>query len=379
MIKIIAVILGILLLPLDVWSAEITLDESGGRSRIFIKGQIAPGDDQKVASLMGQVGESLDGGVIIFDSYGGSFPDGIKLADTIFEKGWGTLVESGARCVGPCAYAFLGGRFFGVSGGSGIDRELEPGSTLVFTPFQDNQKGTSKLQKAGPGPDLRLAGSLLEFGVKMKIAPGFMARLFNLSPAEYLAINTPDLLKELQISVRGKQFASVRFGEAQAMIAARNLVHGYDPGDWDFSGIKAGELTPDGFKKIILEQIAALGPEKDLAIFGLVKIALAKNNASDIAELCENLNSLKVIPFLPASKDKVIVVSGLANIHYYQSRIAWFIISSNEQGDITGLSYMLLAPVEIGWNMESGYMAHAGDLFYDLYPANEELWPVSKP
>lgn len=40
-----------------------------------------------------------------------------RVLNVIFKKGWTTRVEKGKACMSACAFAFLGGRFFGASRG----------------------------------------------------------------------------------------------------------------------------------------------------------------------------------------------------------------------------------------------------------------------
>jgi hypothetical protein len=94
---------------------------SGGQSRVFAEGQIAPGDTARFRAFV--IAHGLTWSRVVLNSPGGSLAEGVELGKAIRELHFDTEVgfaplgtdqPTGAMCASSCAYAFAGGvyRFY---------------------------------------------------------------------------------------------------------------------------------------------------------------------------------------------------------------------------------------------------------------------------
>ncbi len=96
-----------------------------------------------------------DGGataVLTLNGPGGSYGEGLALADFLRANHIATVVERGAQCYSACAFAFLGGSAYSSQEGMGtyIDRMVEPGSVVGFhAPYSDENSFLEALQERG--------------------------------------------------------------------------------------------------------------------------------------------------------------------------------------------------------------------------------------
>ena len=96
-----------------------------------------------------------DGGstaVLTMSGPGGSYSEGLALADFLRANHIATVVERGASCYSACAFAFLGGSGYSSQDGVGdyIDRMVEPGSIVGFhAPYADEDSFTNALIERG--------------------------------------------------------------------------------------------------------------------------------------------------------------------------------------------------------------------------------------
>ena len=106
---------------------------------ISLDGQIVAGDADKIRTIMVendwwnlsnwilQRGKTL-----CLNSPGGSFPEGIKIADVIDQYGIKTAIGAGKVCESACSIAFMAGGLKGYEGTYFIDRRLHPRGRLGF-------------------------------------------------------------------------------------------------------------------------------------------------------------------------------------------------------------------------------------------------------
>jgi hypothetical protein len=98
-------------------AVEFVVLENQGRRALLIRdepksekfprgGMIMRGDAQRFAQELQRVGKIDE---ILFDSGGGSEPDGLELGRLIRKAGLSTRIPAGAMCASACADAFLGG------------------------------------------------------------------------------------------------------------------------------------------------------------------------------------------------------------------------------------------------------------------------------
>lgn len=81
------------------------------RFHIHISGPIVTGDAEEFLRIFHETATELPfhGGVVSFDSLGGSFAEGLALGDVIYDWSIPTLVLPGDACLSACALAFLAG------------------------------------------------------------------------------------------------------------------------------------------------------------------------------------------------------------------------------------------------------------------------------
>lgn len=110
---------------------------------LHFEGPVVDGDVEQVRSVFdshvrcGFETLPAEGGncaVMTFGSPGGSYREGLKLAQFMRENRIATIIEDGASCYSACAFAFLGGTGYSTQSGVGVyvDRTVEPGGILGF-------------------------------------------------------------------------------------------------------------------------------------------------------------------------------------------------------------------------------------------------------
>jgi hypothetical protein len=103
---------------------------------VLVSGPIIDGNAEQLRHLI--VNAGWDGwsvpvaGRICFDSPGGSFPEGLRMARVIQEVNGGTAVPENATCASACAIAFMAGSFQQGDADPLWDRWLHPGGSLGF-------------------------------------------------------------------------------------------------------------------------------------------------------------------------------------------------------------------------------------------------------
>jgi hypothetical protein len=106
---------------------------------ISLSGKIQDGDSARLQPLMQQVNGMYMYKVICLDSTGGSYNEGLALAQAIRDNDFATRLVAGAHCYSSCALAFMGGAFNSESGmGRLTHRIMSPGARLGFhAPYLD--------------------------------------------------------------------------------------------------------------------------------------------------------------------------------------------------------------------------------------------------
>jgi hypothetical protein len=90
--------------------------------------------------------------VLTMNGPGGSYAEGLALADFLRANHIATVVERDMQCYSACAFAFLGGSAWSSQEGVGtyIDRMVEPGSTVGFhAPYSDENSFMQALSDRG--------------------------------------------------------------------------------------------------------------------------------------------------------------------------------------------------------------------------------------
>ncbi|MEC3861945.1 hypothetical protein VK792_11680 [Mesobacterium sp. TK19101] len=193
-----------------------------------LDGPIIKGDAEKFARVWADIGrcagpactEAGTGGpavVLSLNSPGGSYAEGVALADLFRRDIVATVVESGDECLSACAMAFLGGTAFWPTGGIGryIDRSIEPGARLGFhSPYfppavveQAIQRG--KLEALLTGLRLSIA-DIVENLTRFNVDKLVLDRIIRMGAEELYLVDTPAEL--FATRTRLPDFAPARVG-----------------------------------------------------------------------------------------------------------------------------------------------------------------------
>jgi hypothetical protein len=79
-----------------------------------LNGNIIPGDFDRFSNLILRNRGSIDNldertSTVCLKSFGGSYSEGLKIAELIYSHGISTLIESGSECFSSCAIIFMAG------------------------------------------------------------------------------------------------------------------------------------------------------------------------------------------------------------------------------------------------------------------------------
>lgn len=145
-----------------------------------------------------------DGGataVLTLRGPGGSYSEGLALADFLRENHIATVVERGAECYSACAFAFLGGSGYSPQDGIGtyVDRMVEPGSVVGFhAPYSDEENFTNAMKERGAmavqGDTRNSLAVMVKELVKWNVDPEVMFYMMSMGPDEtYNLVAADDL------------------------------------------------------------------------------------------------------------------------------------------------------------------------------------------
>jgi hypothetical protein len=102
----------------------------------MLSGLINNGDAEKIDEVLSgadRLEVNTNGWKICMDSPGGSFIEGVKLAEVFSSNAMGTVVAQNDICESACAIAFLGGTYWPPEGDSGrVSRTIHPTAKLGF-------------------------------------------------------------------------------------------------------------------------------------------------------------------------------------------------------------------------------------------------------
>ena len=209
------VLLGLLTLAAPAAGADLTLvsyrfSNDDPVPHLHLSGVLEQGDAKQVAQeferLMSCSGalcweEMGRRAVISLDSPGGSYADGVALADFFRSEKVATLVQRGDACMSACALAFLGGSSFWPTGGVGtyIDRTIEPGARLGFhSPYftvETAQKAVLSGQLQGLLDGTRLAiADIVETLSRYNVSQTVLHDIISMGADAFYEVNTPEHL-----------------------------------------------------------------------------------------------------------------------------------------------------------------------------------------
>jgi hypothetical protein len=139
--------------------------------------------------------------VLTLNGPGGSYYEGLAIADYLRANHIATVVERGATCYSACAFAFLGGSGYSPQEGIGtyIDRMVEPGSIVGFhAPYSDEENFTNAMKERGAmavqGDTRSSLAVMVKELVKWNVDPEVLFYMVNMGPDEtYNLIAADDL------------------------------------------------------------------------------------------------------------------------------------------------------------------------------------------
>ena len=143
--------------------------------------------------------EGMPTAVLTMNGPGGSYYEGLKLADFLRANHIATVVERGMYCYSACAFAFLGGSAFSSQAGIGtyIDRMVEPGSSVGFhAPYADEQSFLAALEARGAmqaqGQTRDSLALMVKELVKWNVDPEVMFYMVGMGPDDTYQLKTAD-------------------------------------------------------------------------------------------------------------------------------------------------------------------------------------------
>lgn len=136
-----------------------TLDERGGARILHATGTIDVGDAARLAPLL-----AADPDEIWFDSPGGDIREALLIGRAIRARRSVTRIPAGARCVGACAEAFLGG----------VAREVDEGGRLGFTAVPLSDPSSAQTQAERENAAARWAEERADYYIRAGISRGLL-------------------------------------------------------------------------------------------------------------------------------------------------------------------------------------------------------------
>lgn len=139
--------------------------------------------------------------VLTLNGPGGSYYEGLALADFLRANHIATVVERGSTCYSACAFAFLGGSAWSSQDGVGtyVDRMVEPGSIVGFhAPYADEESFTNAMNERGAmatqGQTRDSLALMVKELVRWNVDPEVIFRMVGMGPDEtYNLVTAEDL------------------------------------------------------------------------------------------------------------------------------------------------------------------------------------------
>lgn len=136
-----------------------TVDSRDGTSILRAEGTIDPGAAARLAPLL-EAGPDE----IWFDSPGGDLAEALLIGRAVRARGAVTRIPAGARCVGACAEAFLGG----------IARQVDAGGHLGFTAVPLSDPSSAQTQAERENAAARWAEERADYYIRAGISRGLL-------------------------------------------------------------------------------------------------------------------------------------------------------------------------------------------------------------
>lgn len=205
-----------------------------------LEGTIEDGDLERVIRMIDALGGSYPG--VLLNSPGGSYSEGVALAELFLERGVRTEVASGDTCLSACAIAFLGGTSFTYSGkGSLIYRTIQPGGVVGFhAPFIDLPAGgsfSSEQLESAFRTAVESVTALTEVAGPANVDQMFVAEILRPSSNELRYLRTVDDFGRLFIKVPDV----MKTKTPSTTNTLENICHNA----WAWNYIDRGSYTPE--------------------------------------------------------------------------------------------------------------------------------------
>ena len=136
-----------------------TLDSRDGTSMLRAEGTIDVGAAERLAPLL-----ATDPDEIWFDSPGGDIREALLIGRAVRARRAFTRIPAGARCVGACAEAFLGG----------VAREVDDGGRLGFTAVPLSDPASAQTQAERENAAARWAEERADYYIRAGISRGLL-------------------------------------------------------------------------------------------------------------------------------------------------------------------------------------------------------------
>lgn len=136
-----------------------TLDSRDGTSILRAEGTIDVGAADRLAPLL-----DADPDEIWFDSPGGDIREALLIGRALRARRAVTRIPAGARCVGACAEAFLGG----------VAREVDEGGRLGFTAVPLSDPASTQTQAERENAAARWAEERADYYIRAGISRGLL-------------------------------------------------------------------------------------------------------------------------------------------------------------------------------------------------------------
>jgi hypothetical protein len=141
--------------------------------------------------------------VLTMNGPGGSYSEGLALADFLRANHIATVAERGAECYSACAFAFLGGSGYSTQDGVGtyVDRMVEPGSIVGFhAPYRNEANFRQAMEERGAmaaqGETRDSLSLMVRELVKWNVDPEVLYRMVGMGPNEtYNLVTAEDLYR----------------------------------------------------------------------------------------------------------------------------------------------------------------------------------------
>ena len=157
----------------------------------------------------------LDGEIeLLLDSPGGSFEEGIALANFVADNKFKTAVQSGSRCFSACGFIFLAGQQEGPEQTQGRPhRSLHPGGSLgLHAPYLEleDQAYEKAVVEEAYGVAVRHIAKVVGISKKLNLDPDLLPHFLAKTKGEFYLIDTVEKAARFRISVPIQKGGKIR-------------------------------------------------------------------------------------------------------------------------------------------------------------------------